>query len=61
MKWTPIIAIVCVAGLLGLALVNHINGALMATGFTIIGGLGGYEAKILRDKAKGGKDAQRKE
>lgn len=55
MKWTPIVAMLCIAGLLALAIVNHINGALLATGFTLIGGLGGYEIKVLRDKAKGGK------
>jgi len=52
MKWTPIVAMVCIAGLLALALVNEINGALLASGFALIGGLGGYEIKVLQDKRK---------
>jgi len=54
-KWTPIVAIICIAGLLALAMAKDINGALLATGFALIGGLGGYEIKVLKDKAKGGK------
>jgi len=52
MIWTPIIAILCIAGLLALAVVNNINGALLASGFALIGGLGGYEIKALREKRK---------
>ena len=55
MKWTPIVAIICITGLLVLALVKGIDGALLASGFALIGGLGGYEIKVLKDKAKGGK------
>jgi len=53
-KWPPIVAVVCITGLLAFAIANGINGALMAGGFTIIGGLGGYEIKVLKDKRKGG-------
>jgi len=45
----------CIAGLLALAILNGINGALLASGFALIGGLGGYEIKVLKDKVKGGK------
>jgi len=55
MIWTPIAAILCIAGLLTLALLNGVNGALLASGFALIGGLGGYEIKVLRDRKKGGK------
>ena len=61
MKWTPIVAILCIAGLLAFAIANEINGAILASGFTIIGGLGGYEIKVLQDKRKGGNNAKRKE
>ena len=55
MKWTPIIGIICITALLTVALVKGIDGALMASGFAIIGGLGGYEIKILRDRSRRGK------
>ena len=55
MKWTPIVAIVCITGLLAFAISQHIDGTLLATGFAIIGGLGGFGAKIIRDRMKGGK------
>jgi len=55
MIWTPIVAIVCIAGLEVFALSQGINGALIGIAIAAIAGLGGYEAKILRDKIKGGK------
>lgn len=55
MKWTPIVAIICIAGLLAFAMANEINGALLASGCTIIGGLGGYGVMVLQQKRKGGK------
>lgn len=55
MKWTPIIAIVCIAGLEALAISQGINGAAFGLVVAAIAGLGGYEVKVLRDKAKGGK------
>ena len=48
----PIVAMCLVAGLLGYALYLNIDGTLLAGGIAIIGGLGGYELKILRDKVK---------
>jgi len=55
MKWTPIAAIICIAGLEALALAKGIDGAIMGIAIAAIAGLGGYEAKILKDKIKGGK------
>lgn len=55
MKWTPIVAMICIAGLEALALVNEINGAVLGIVIAAIAGLGGYELKVFRDKRKGGK------
>jgi len=52
MKWIPIIAIICITGLIALAIANGINGALLASGLAIIGGLGGYEIKVLQEKRR---------
>ncbi len=55
MKWTPIVAMICIAGLEALALVKGINGALFGIVVAALAGLGGYEIKVLRDRMKGGK------
>ncbi|MBA7607941.1 hypothetical protein ES703_15111 [subsurface metagenome] len=55
MKWTPIVAIVCIAGLEAFAISQDINGAVLGIVIAAIAGLGGYELKILREKHKGGK------
>jgi len=55
MIWTPIVAMICIAGLEALALVQGVDGALLGLAFAAIAGLGGYELKVLRDKRKGGK------
>lgn len=55
MIWTPIVAMILIAGLEALALVKEVNGAMLGLAFAVIGGLGGYELKVLRDKRKGGK------
>ena len=55
MKWTPIVAMICIAGLEVIALVKGVDGALLGLAFTAIAGLGGYELKVLMDKRKGGK------
>lgn len=55
MKWTPILAIICIAGLEAFAMVKGINGAVFGFAVAAIAGLGGYEVKILRDRMKGGK------
>lgn len=48
----PIVAIVGIIGLEAYALYLGINGTILAGCMVIVGGLGGYEAKILRDKFK---------
>lgn len=55
MKWTPIVAMVCIAGLEAFAMVKGVNGAVFGIAIAAIAGLGGYEIKVLKDKAKGGK------
>ena len=55
MKWTPIIAMMCIAGLEALAIWKGIDGATFGLVVAALAGLGGYEAKVLRDKMKGGK------
>lgn len=55
MKWTPIVAMICIAGLEALALVKGINGAILGLAFAALAGLGGYELKVLVDRRKGGK------
>lgn len=52
---TPVIAILCITAILVIAVANNVDGMLLAGGLTIIGGLGGWEAKIIKDKIKGGK------
>lgn len=54
MIWTPIVAIVCIAGLEALALAKGVDGALMGIVIAAIAGLGGYGVKAIRDKMKGG-------
>lgn len=48
----PIVAILAIVGLEAYALYLGIDGTLLAGSMVIVGGLGGYEAKILRDKVK---------
>ncbi len=55
MKWAPIVAILCITLLESIALLQGIDGMIFSLAATIIGGLGGYQAKIARDKLKGGK------
>lgn len=55
MIWTPIIAIICIAGLEVVALINGVNGALFGIAIAAISGLGGYRIKTLKDKKKGDK------
>lgn len=55
MKWTPIVAIIAIAGLEVLAIFQGINGAVFGIVVAAIAGLGGYEIKVLRDKRKGDK------
>ena len=55
MKWTPIVAIVCIAALEVIALLQGINGAVFGIVIAALAGLGGYEIKVLQEKRKGGK------
>lgn len=52
MIWTPIVAMICIAGLVALALVKGIDGAIFGIAITALAGLGGYELKVLADKRK---------
>jgi len=45
-------AILAITALSIVALANGIDGVLLSAAFGIIGGLAGYESKILRDKVK---------
>ena len=55
MKWTPIIAIVCITALEIVALWQGIDGAVFGIVIAALAGLGGYQLKIHRDKSRGGK------
>lgn len=55
MIWTPIVAMICIAGLEALALVKGVDGAVFGFVVAALAGLGGYEIKVLRDKKRGGK------
>ena len=55
MKWTPVIAMVCITALEVIALLKGVDGAVFGIVIAALAGLGGYEIKVLRDKKKGGK------
>lgn len=48
----PITAMLCIVGLEVVAILNNINGAILSLAVAAVAGLGGYEIKVLRDKAK---------
>jgi len=50
-----VVAMLSITALNVVALANGINGVLLASGMAIIGGLAGYQGKILRDKKHGQK------
>lgn len=52
MIWTPIVAMICIAGLEALAIMRDIDGAVLGIVIAAIAGLGGYEIKVLREKRK---------
>lgn len=52
MKWTPIVAMLCIAGLEAFAIAQNINGATLGLAFAALAGLGGYELKAIIDKRK---------
>jgi len=55
MKWTPVVAMICIAGLEALAMYKGVNGATFGLVIAALAGLGGYQVKVIRDKMKGGK------
>lgn len=55
MKWTPIVAMLCIVGLEALAIVRGMDGAVLGIVVAALAGLGGYELKVLKDKTKGNK------
>ena len=55
MKWTPIIAMLCIVALEAIALIKGIDGAVFGIVVTALAGLGGYEAKVFLDKRREGK------
>jgi len=52
---SPTIAIIGVVSLETVALNNGIDGAILAGALAIIGGLGGYQVKKIRDRLTNGK------
>ena len=56
MKVTPIIAILCITALEIVAITQGINGATFGLVVAAVAGLGGWQAKMLKDKIKGGKE-----
>lgn len=55
MKVTPIIAILRITALEVIAITQGINGATFGLAIAAVAGLGGWEAKMIKDKIKGGK------
>jgi len=55
MKWTPVVAMVCIAGLEVFAMSKGVNGATFGLVIAALAGLGGYQVKAIKDKMKGGK------
>jgi len=50
MKWTPLVAIICIVTLETIALLHGINGTAMSLSFAAIAGLGGYQVKAIKDR-----------
>ena len=55
MNWTPVIAMLCIAGLEALAITQNVDGAVLGIVVAALAGLGGYELKSYREKRKEGK------
>lgn len=47
-----LVAIICITALAMTAVIMGIDGALLASSFTVIGGLGGVAIKVAIDKRK---------
>jgi len=54
MKVAPILAILCITALEIVAITQGINGVTFSLALAAIAGLGGWEAKVIKDKIKGG-------
>ena len=52
---TPVIAILCITALEIVAITQGVNGATFGLAIAAVAGLGGWEAKMIKDKMKGGK------
>lgn len=52
MKWTPIMAIVCITALQCVALAYGVDGALFGLAIAAIAGLGGYQLHKARVNPK---------
>ena len=52
MKWTPIVAMLCIAGLAAVALIRGEYGAVVGIVVCALAGLGGYELKRRVEKKK---------
>ncbi|GAI63359.1 unnamed protein product [marine sediment metagenome] len=48
----PLAAMLCIVILEVMAVLNHIDGAVLSLAVAAVAGLGGYEIKVLRDKVK---------
>ena len=55
MKWTPVIAMLCITTLEIVAITQDIDGAVLGIVVAALAGLGGYELKSYREKRKEGK------
>ena len=53
MKWTPIVAMLCITALEVVALLKGINGAVFGVVIAALAGLGGYQIRALQNKVKG--------
>ncbi|KKM13589.1 hypothetical protein LCGC14_1714740 [marine sediment metagenome] len=55
MKWTPIVAMICISALEGIALWRGVDGAVFGIVIAALAGLGGFSLKATINKVKGGK------
>lgn len=54
MSLKTLVAMILIAGLVTLALIKEVDGAVFGIGVAAIAGLGGYELGIFRERKKGG-------
>ena len=53
MKWTPIVAIICITVLEAIALLMGVNGVLFSLAIAALSGLGGYQIKSMVNNKRG--------